>query len=216
MDQCDWSRGERDLAQVHKHQRHQLSGRQLRQRRFGNRGRLRSRQTVPLPLLEERSGNIHKTLNGQMSSSLSLSHTHTHTVFLALSLCLCPGAKFKKFVGHSAHVTNVHWSHDLQWVLTTGGADHSVFQWRFLPEGVINGIIETNVQGTHSELWTNTLWRHTYIRTNIMKSSLHFICIALYTSHSTESFTYAHRTAPKPDYTPKEDKEKHQHTAGHL
>ncbi|XP_067091821.1 echinoderm microtubule-associated protein-like 6 [Osmerus mordax] len=65
--------------------------------------------------------------------------------------CLKKGAKFKKFVGHSAHVTNVHWSHDLQWVLTTGGADHSVFQWRFLPEGVINGIIETNVQDDHAD-----------------------------------------------------------------
>ncbi|KAI2658968.1 Echinoderm microtubule-associated protein-like 6 [Labeo rohita] len=49
--------------------------------------------------------------------------------------CLKKAAKFKKYIGHSAHVTNVRWSHDLQWVLSTGGADHSVFQWRFLPEG---------------------------------------------------------------------------------
>lgn len=62
---------------------------------------------------------------------------------------LCTGAKFKKYIGHSAHVTNVHWSHDLQWVLTTGGSDHSVFQWKFLPEGVMNGGLETNIpQGT--------------------------------------------------------------------
>uniref|UniRef100_A0AAR2KFA6 HELP domain-containing protein n=1 Tax=Pygocentrus nattereri TaxID=42514 RepID=A0AAR2KFA6_PYGNA len=46
--------------------------------------------------------------------------------------CLKKAAKFKKYIGHSAHVTNVRWSNDLQWVVSTGGADHSVFQWRFL------------------------------------------------------------------------------------
>eukprot|EP00069_Balaena_mysticetus_P019095 bmy_11890T0 len=44
------------------------------------------------------------------------------------------GAKFKKYIGHSAHVTNVRWSHDYQWVISIGGADHSVFQWKFIPE----------------------------------------------------------------------------------
>uniref|UniRef100_A0A3P9B1J5 EML-like second beta-propeller domain-containing protein n=1 Tax=Maylandia zebra TaxID=106582 RepID=A0A3P9B1J5_9CICH len=57
-------------------------------------------------------------------------------------------AKFKKYIGHSAHVTNVRWSHDLQWVLTTGGADHALFQWRFLPESVMNGGPDVNIQGT--------------------------------------------------------------------
>uniref|UniRef100_A0A8K9XPU4 EMAP like 6 n=1 Tax=Oncorhynchus mykiss TaxID=8022 RepID=A0A8K9XPU4_ONCMY len=54
--------------------------------------------------------------------------------------CLKKAAKFKKYIGHSAHVTNVRWSHDLQWVLSTGGADHALFQWKFLPEGVMNVI----------------------------------------------------------------------------
>lgn len=58
-----------------------------------------------------------------------------------------PGAKFKKYIGHSAHVTNVRWSNDLQWVVSTGGADHAVFQWRFLPEGVMNGVLEPLLQG---------------------------------------------------------------------
>ncbi|XP_048842779.1 echinoderm microtubule-associated protein-like 6 isoform X2 [Brienomyrus brachyistius] len=60
--------------------------------------------------------------------------------------CVKKGAKFKKYIGHSAHVTNVRWSHDLQWVLSTGGADHSLFQWRFLPEGIMNGVLEPLLQ----------------------------------------------------------------------
>ncbi|XP_055039416.1 echinoderm microtubule-associated protein-like 6 isoform X2 [Misgurnus anguillicaudatus] len=65
--------------------------------------------------------------------------------------CLKKAAKFKKYIGHSAHVTNVRWSHDLQWVLSTGGADHSVFQWRFLPEGVMNGVLEPLLQDGYAD-----------------------------------------------------------------
>uniref|UniRef100_G3Q8V5 EMAP like 6 n=1 Tax=Gasterosteus aculeatus aculeatus TaxID=481459 RepID=G3Q8V5_GASAC len=62
-----------------------------------------------------------------------------------------PGAKFKKYIGHSAHVTNVRWSNDLQWVISTGGADHAVFQWRFLPEGVMNGVLEPLLQEGYAD-----------------------------------------------------------------
>ncbi|XP_051957235.1 echinoderm microtubule-associated protein-like 6 isoform X1 [Xyrauchen texanus] len=65
--------------------------------------------------------------------------------------CLKKAAKFKKYIGHSAHVTNVRWSNDLQWVLSTGGADHSVFQWRFLPEGVMNGVLEPLLQEGYAD-----------------------------------------------------------------
>ncbi|XP_074487309.1 echinoderm microtubule-associated protein-like 6 isoform X4 [Sebastes fasciatus] len=65
--------------------------------------------------------------------------------------CLKKGAKFKKYIGHSAHVTNVRWSNDLQWVVSTGGADHAVFQWRFLPEGVMNGVLEPLLQEGYAD-----------------------------------------------------------------
>ncbi|KAM9313939.1 echinoderm microtubule-associated protein-like 6 [Pholidichthys leucotaenia] len=65
--------------------------------------------------------------------------------------CLKKGAKFKKYIGHSAHVTNVRWSNDLQWVVSTGGADHAIFQWKFLPEGVMNGVLEPLLQEGYAD-----------------------------------------------------------------
>lgn len=65
---------------------------------------------------------------------------HSTVVLILLSTAslihclLVVGAKFKKYLGHSAHITNIRWSHDYQWVITIGGADHSVFQWKFVPE----------------------------------------------------------------------------------
>lgn len=55
---------------------------------------------------------------------------------LLKSLLNCLGAKFRKYTGHSAHVTNVRFDHDKHHVISVGGADHGVFLWRFLPEGV--------------------------------------------------------------------------------
>ena len=46
------------------------------------------------------------------------------------------GAKFRKYVGHSAHVTNCRFSTDKTHVITTGGGDHAIFQWKYLPEGI--------------------------------------------------------------------------------
>uniref|UniRef100_A0A673LU81 Echinoderm microtubule-associated protein-like 5 n=1 Tax=Sinocyclocheilus rhinocerous TaxID=307959 RepID=A0A673LU81_9TELE len=69
--------------------------------------------------------------------------------------CVRKGAKFKKYLGHSAHITNVRWSHDYQWVITIGGADHSVFQWKFVPERKSKETLHIAPQGTlvdsHSE-----------------------------------------------------------------
>ena len=42
----------------------------------------------------------------------------------------------------------------------------------------------------------------------LKSNTIYSICIALFTSNVTEGFTYAHRTAPQPTSTLKEDKEK--------
>ena len=55
---------------------------------------------------------------------------------LHLSLSPSIAAKFRKYVGHSAHVTNIRFTSDQRHVISVGGADHAVFQWRFLPGGV--------------------------------------------------------------------------------
>lgn len=45
-------------------------------------------------------------------------------------------AKSRAYPGHSAHVTNIRFSHDKKRVVSTGGADLAIFQWMFLPGGV--------------------------------------------------------------------------------
>ena len=59
-----------------------------------------------------------------------------HTLGNKYNISIFSGAKFRKYVGHSAHVTNVRFSSDKTRVISTGGADHAIFQWRFLADGV--------------------------------------------------------------------------------
>ena len=39
-------------------------------------------------------------------------------------------AKFKEYVGHSAHVTNVRWTHNSSHLVSIGGADMSMIVWK--------------------------------------------------------------------------------------
>ncbi|KAI8515156.1 Echinoderm microtubule-associated protein-like 5 [Branchiostoma belcheri] len=43
--------------------------------------------------------------------------------------CTKKGAKFKKYGGHSAHVTNVRFTGDYKRLISIGGGDHAIFQW---------------------------------------------------------------------------------------
>ena len=65
-------------------------------------------------------------------------------------------------MGHSAHVTNVRFTHDASRLISVGGADHAIFQWRFLPEGVkpedqvipeaASGYVDSNSEESDSDL----------------------------------------------------------------
>ena len=63
-------------------------------------------------------------------------HKKLHISVILILFCHFTGAKFRKYVGHSAHVTNCRFSADKTHVITTGGGDHAVFQWKYLPEGL--------------------------------------------------------------------------------
>jgi len=45
--------------------------------------------------------------------------------------CAIEKASFKKFIGHSSHVTCVRFTHNDAYVISTGGNDKSIFQWKF-------------------------------------------------------------------------------------
>lgn len=67
------------------------------------------------------------------------------------------GAKFKKYIGHSAHVTNIRFSLDSQSVLSVGGADHAIFQWRYNSDEIQNGDDGSYDDDDYSEKDSNSL-----------------------------------------------------------
>ena len=56
------------------------------------------------------------------------------TVKLFRYPCVVPNADGKPYHGHSSHVTNVGFSADNHWLISTGGEDRAVFQWEVVRE----------------------------------------------------------------------------------
>lgn len=46
--------------------------------------------------------------------------------------CIVPNADHKPYGGHSSHVTNIGFTADDAWVVSTGGEDRAVFQWKVI------------------------------------------------------------------------------------
>jgi len=44
--------------------------------------------------------------------------------------CIVPRAQHRPYGGHSSHVTNVSFTHQDNWLISTGGQDRAVFQWQ--------------------------------------------------------------------------------------
>ncbi|KAI8515105.1 Echinoderm microtubule-associated protein-like 5, partial [Branchiostoma belcheri] len=75
--------------------------------------------------------------------------------------CIRKGAKFRKYGGHADHVTNVRFSCEGSRVVSIGGADSSVFQWKLLPhiQGYGNGE-DISVTGADSSVFQWKLLPH--------------------------------------------------------
>eukprot|EP00961_Rhodomonas_salina_P185132 2499918-Rhodomonas_salina.1 len=48
--------------------------------------------------------------------------------------CIGDRVKFTAFIGHSSHVRNLSFSEDNQFLLSLGGHDCCIFQWRYIPK----------------------------------------------------------------------------------
>eukprot|EP00057_Strongylocentrotus_purpuratus_P018650 XP_011673124.1 PREDICTED: echinoderm microtubule-associated protein-like 6 [Strongylocentrotus purpuratus] len=70
---------------------------------------------------------------------------------VSVSLLRGKNAKFKKYVGHSAHVTNVRWSHDDRKLISVGGADTSIMVWSRDGAGESNACGDSDDSDTDSE-----------------------------------------------------------------
>lgn len=46
------------------------------------------------------------------------------------------GSSYNKFIGHSSHVTNVRFSYNDQYLISVGGNDKSIFQWKFESQNI--------------------------------------------------------------------------------
>ena len=52
--------------------------------------------------------------------------------------CIEKGSPFSVESGHASHVTNVRWNSNNEWVVSTGGNDRCVFQWKLMNQEVFD------------------------------------------------------------------------------
>jgi len=48
--------------------------------------------------------------------------------------CVGAQAKFKSYIGHASHVKNLTFTQDNRYIISLGGHDCSIFQWRYIPK----------------------------------------------------------------------------------
>ena len=62
------------------------------------------------------------------------------------------GAKAKTFIGHASHVTNVKFSHDQSVLITIGGGDHTILQWKLIcSEDPILSVQDSDAEFTRTD-----------------------------------------------------------------
>jgi len=76
-------------------------------------------------------------------------------------------ACYTKFVGHSAQVTNLRFTHSSSHLISTGGSDKSIFQWAYKPQDAyhdfLSGLLPLEEEGKSEEKKENVLEEEKYV-----------------------------------------------------
>ena len=79
---------------------------------------------------EESDGTDVNACARSQSSQLLATADDFGKVKLFLYPCIVPRAQPRPYTGHSSHVTNVAFTEQDRWLISTGGNDRAVFQWQ--------------------------------------------------------------------------------------
>ena len=55
---------------------------------------------------------------------------------------------YNRFSGHSSHVSNVRFTHKDEYVISLGGEEKSIIQWKFTNEHELQNVYEKNISPT--------------------------------------------------------------------
>ena len=76
--------------------------------------------------------------------------------------CIEKGSPFSVESGHASHVTNVRWNSNSKWVVSTGGNDRCVFQWKLIKEEEVDESVH-EMDGKQVWWWT-CVWRIDWVQ----------------------------------------------------